>query len=208
MDLVRLDRTKLPPEDHEAAEFIEANLMSLQSGADGFRWTVDFYLHIRELKRAGLDTWRKVAWTRIAGRNGAIEAYSFSMVMQLIAELLTPAMRLRMNMEKKRAATGLFAREFPQIAAIRNSTAHPGQLSGTPAEIAQHRLGGEGVYLSDFMSAEDDKLTLSASFKGRPASYELSADKADALAAAAGLYREAFGPLEDPTTVWWREQTR
>ena len=104
-----------------------------------------------------------------------------------------------MDLQKKKEATRLFAREFPEIASIRNSTAHPGQLSGSPRDINSHRLGGVGVYLTDLMVADDDKLTLTATFNKKFASYELSFGKANKLAEVAALYCDAFQALEEPS---------
>jgi hypothetical protein len=43
--------------------------------------------------------------------------------------------------------------------------------------------------------ADEDKLTLSTTFKQQFATYELSLPKADALDQVAALYRAAFQPL-------------
>lgn len=206
-----MDREALPPEEWQAAEYIEGNLRSLQRGAEAFRYTVEFYMHIRELVRTeSIDTWRKVAWTRMAGRDGAIEAYSFNMVMELINDWRrrAPTPWGRMDKAKMKVATGLFAKEFPNIAGVRNSAAHPGQLSGSPEEIARHRLGGIGIFIGDSMSASDDALHFGSTYKQRPVEYELSYAKADALAKVACLYNEAFWPLEHPTEAAHRELRR
>jgi hypothetical protein len=213
MDTVTIDRNALPADEHEPAQYIETNLVSLFSAADSFRDTADLYLHARELRHA---------WVRIAGRNGAIEAYSFMMVMQLIAETRAkaPTIWSRIDPTKKDEATKLFADEFPTIAGIRNSTAHPGQLSGDPSEIEKHRLKDalveiDGIlqpanrmYIADSMKGDDTKLEVRASFKGKLVAYELSHAKADALMRVATFYSEAFYPLEQPIYAERRSMLR
>jgi hypothetical protein len=199
MDVVLINRAALPPEERETAVFIEANLRSLRMAAEAFRHTVDLFMHIRDLIRTtDLDVWRKVAWTRIAGRNGAIEAYSFGMVMELIndARREAPVMWSEVDIAKKKAASKLFAKEFATISGVRNSTAHPGQLSGSPEEIAKHRLLGIGLFIGDNMQATDEALTFGATYKQQLVTYELSYPKADALERVASLYHDAFRPLD------------
>lgn len=220
MDYIRFDAAALPADEHEAADYAQRNLTHLQFAALGFRSSVEFYMHIRELKRIGLPNARKVAWTKIAGRNGAIEAYGFWMAMQAIHEMKAPTIQSRIDMAKRKAGASLFAAEFPTVAGLRQTTAHPGEFSATPENMERHRITkavstpnirieeGGGVFIADRMAAGDDKLTFMASFKGKLVEYELSYAKADALDRVATLYLEAFFPLEDAITASQRQPPR
>lgn len=211
MDFVSIDRAGLSGVECVAANALEHNLLSLQVRAQGFRDTLGLYLHVRERKRQGVEEF-KVAWTQIAGRNGAIEAQGFADTMAAVNSINAPTIWAKMDAATKRTGTKLFAREFPNIAGIRNSTAHP-ELATNPNEVEKHRMteagqnagwiiGAEsGLFISDSMTAHDDRLVFSASFKGRLASYELSEAKAAILDEVAQLFRAAFYPAEDPISV-------
>jgi hypothetical protein len=205
MQALRIDRTNLPDDEVGAIDSIELNLLHLQIGAQEFNRTLALYMHIQELGHQGLDIQTKVSWTRIAGRNGAIEAYGIAMVMQMINQARIPTLLRRVNMGKRKAATSLFADEFPVVAAVRNSTAHPGELSGKPPESDKHRLNDHvssesfqlapGAFVSDSMTAEDHRLLFSATFNGNLVKYELSEAKGAILLRVAKLYHEAYQPL-------------
>lgn len=220
MDTPRIDRSVIPPEEYEAADYIERNLSSLRLAAESFQYTLDFYLHIRELKRVGMDVWRNVAWTKIAGRNGAIEAYGFSSIMKVLNSTKPPVIRSKMDLSKRKEATALFSKEFANVAGVRNSTAYPGLFSINPKEMDTHRMKqpadhagwtiseDNGIVIQDSMAAGDDNLLFSASFRGRLDYYELSPVKAAALNRVAQLYCECFFPLESPIAGDQREQRR
>lgn len=205
MEVVHINRTALPPDEREAAGYIEQNLIMLQSIAGDFRHTVDLYMHIRELRRLGqLETWRKVAWTKIAGRNGAIEANGCAAVFDAVIKANAPTLWAKVDMAQRESATRLFSAEFPDVASVRNSTAHPGELTKTAVEIEKHRavapatdliLSIGAVFIADGMQANDQRLIFSATFKKRLVSYELSYAKADALDQAVTQFVRAFHPL-------------
>lgn len=219
MELVRIDRATLPPGEHTAADTVERNLLHLETAAEEFRRTVELYVFTHDRKLAGQDDSRRmVSWINIAGRNGAIVAYGMHMVMQAINSINAPILRQKVDMGERSQATKLFAAEFPNIAHIRTSAAHPGELSATDKELEKHRLKepmlsglgffGPGSFVHGGMHAENDKLTYTASFEGRPASYELSMRKADVLAMVAQHYNRAFYPLENPMAAAQRIQMR
>ena len=211
MDLVSIDRAGLSAVECVAAKALEHNLLNLQLRAQGFRDTIALYRHVRERKRVGVEEF-KVAWTQIAGRNGAIEAQGFAETMAAINSVDAPTIRAKMDASRKRTGTRLFAHEFPNIAGIRNSTAHP-ELPADPKEVEKHRMketgqnagwlvgADSGLFISDSMAANDERLVFSASFKGRLVSYELSETKAGVLDEVAQLFRSAFYPAEDPISI-------
>lgn len=221
MDFIRVARNAIPPEEHEAAGSIEHNLMMLQQGAEDFRRTVDLYLFAHAVKVSGSPaTQELVNWIKIAGRHGAIVADSFSRLMEAINKSKAPHIWAKADLQLREKATGRFAAEFPTSAQIRNSAAHPGELSKSTKEQQKHRLKkavsntiinageGSGLFISDMMNGADDKLTFGASFKGDWVEYELSIAKADALAVIADLYCRAFYPLEHPSAAQQREWAR
>lgn len=200
-----INREILPPEEHEAANTIQQNIYLLASSADGFRHTYNLYQHIRERRMMGIEEF-KVPWTKIAGRNGAIEAYACKEIMASIAGINAPVIRSKMDHDKKDEANRLFVAEFPDISAVRNSTAHP-ELGAKPKEIEKHRAIGPAsnsflfigdnntMFVADSMHATEERLEFSSSFKKKLVSYELSEAKADALDEVARLYCAAFAPL-------------
>jgi hypothetical protein len=112
LDYVRIDRSALPENECEAAESIERNLSSLANLTDGFRLHVDMYLDLFLRKQAvGTDDPNEllkfVAWMRGAARLGALDAYSFSMVMQAINETKAPTIWAKCDMEARKRATKL-----------------------------------------------------------------------------------------------------
>ena len=219
MDLVDIDRGKLPPEEHKAAETVKLNLIHIQIAAQDFRHTVELYLFAHDRKLAGEDNSRRmIAWMKLAGRSGAILAYSIHRVMQAINAVNAPTLRALVNMKERNQATSLFDAEFPNIAGIRTSAAHPGELTDTENKLANHRLKkamvsglgyfGAGSYIVDGMNAYGDHLIFSASFDGKPAQYELSMKKADVLDKVTRHYCRAFYPLEGATAALQRERMR
>jgi hypothetical protein len=218
LDYVRIDRSALPEKECEAAESIERNLSSLASLTDGFRLHVDMYLDLFLRKQAvGRDDPNEllkfVAWMRGAARLGALDAYSFSMVMQAVNETKAPTIWAKSDMEARKRATKLFAAEFPLIAAVRQAAAHVGELSKSAAEENRHRLKqavenermlvgpDSGIFMPSFVHAEPNRAIYSATFQGKMSEYELSDAKADALATVSQLYRETFYPLEHPSAA-------
>ena len=219
MDHVTIDRTVLPPEEHAAAQTVEMNLIHLHTAATEFRHTVELYLFAHDRKLATPDdSCRMIAWINIAGRNGSIVAYGIHMVMQAINSVNAPTLRKMVDMNGRSQGTKLFAAEFPNIAGIRTSAAHPGELSATQTQLDKHHLKetmvsglgvfGAGSYVSGGMVAGDDHLIYSASFEGTPVEYELSVRKADVLEKIAQHYSRAFYPLENATSAARREQMR
>lgn len=211
MDIIRIDRATLPEEEREAATSIERNLMALQNNAEEFRQTVDLYrfAHAREALLSQSDREQRrdmIALVKIAGRNGAVVAYSFSRLMEAINATKAPVLWSKADMAEKKKATRLFAGEFPSITAIRQSAAHPGELAKNSAEQGRHRLKSplahpavqttEGSYVEGLMHAAPNSLNFGASFEGRLAQYELSMAKADVLDTVTDHYRRTFYPLE------------
>ena len=211
MDIVRIDHDALPPEERDAAKTVEDKLLHMQRAVQDFRHTFDLYAHAHERKLAaqnegGREMWKMITWIHAAGRNGAIITYGFWMAMQEINSVNAPTLRGKIDMEERKKATRLFEAEFPKIAHIRTAAAHPGELE---SEAEDHRLKESGtsgaINADDFfgsfvgptVTAENERLIYTASFKGALADYELSARKADALGAVAQHYCRAFYPLED-----------
>ena len=120
------------------------NLIHLHRAATEFRHTVELYLFAHDRKLAGQAGdryfWRMIAWMEIAGRNGSIVAYGIHMVMQAINSVNAPTLQKMVDMNERSQATKLFTAEFPNIAKIRKSAAHPGELSATEKQLDKHRL--------------------------------------------------------------------
>jgi len=206
MHAVSIDLSTLPAEEHEAARAISSNLLILQFIARDFRNAADFYAHIRTLVRQnGIDAQRKMAWTKMAGRSGAIDANGFRAVMEAINKAKAPTIWDKVNMVERDAAVRMFSSEFQTIGGIRTSTAHPGELTKDENQRNKHAAKADvrtsssdfraGTFISDLMEASDDHLVFSATFKGSLVSYELSLAKADALDRIAARYVSAFRPL-------------
>src|SRR5829696_1331100 len=133
-------------------------------------------------------------------------------------ELGRRRVRKMVDMNERDQATKLFAAEFPNIAGIRKSAAHPGELSATEKQLEKHRLKetmvsdlgviGAGSYVTGGIAAGGDHLIYTASFEGKPVKYELSVRKADVLEKIAQHYSRAFYPLENPRSAAQREQMR
>jgi hypothetical protein len=222
VDFVRIDRGALPPEEHEAVRTLESNLLQLQTLAKEFRYTVDLsvFAHDQKLANDGREEmWKFIAWMNVAGRNGAILACSFFMLMQEINSPNAPTIRGKVDLQFRKAATKLFNDEFPRINNIRDSAAHPGELGASKAEADRHRLkeGGtsgawiveedSGTFMQGNISArEDGGLVYTSSFKGKLVDYELSMQKADILDEVAALYRAAYYPLESPASAAMRRR--
>ena len=225
MDFVRMDRNALPPKEHEAAWSIEQNLMALVSNAEEFRQTADLYLfaHTQKLMEQNRNSermWEMIGWIKIAGRNGTIVAYSFSRLMEAINATRAPTIWSKADLKEKRKATKLFANEFPKIAHVRQSAAHPGELTKNPTEQQRHTatkgiytaaiqaVPGSQVFISGMMQAGNDRLRYGGTFEGEYVEYELSIQKAEILNAVADSYHRTFYPLEEPNAAQQREWMR
>jgi hypothetical protein len=223
-DIVHFDRSAIPPEEHEAAHAIELNLLTLQHNADGFRKAADLYLfaHTQKLyaQNNNPDLMREmIAWVQMAGRNGAIVAHSFAKIMEATAAIKAPTIWSKADMKERRAASKLFANEFPKVTHVRQAAAHPGELMKNPAEHRRHRSkkpfftpgiqAGENTYVEGHMRAMNDHLMYGGTFEGEMVQYELSLRKARVLMEVVEHYRRTFYPLEHPTAaqsrVWSRE---
>ena len=221
-DVVCVDRQKLPEEEHDAARSIETNLIRLQTLAEEFRHSVHLYIFAHDKKLAapvGSPLSHQMrAWIQIACRNGAIVARSFSILMHAINSAKMPTIWQRANMHEREAATKLFATEFPAIEGVRQSAAHPGELSKSADEANKHRLKetlegnqsyfGAGVFLEGHVCALNESATYTSSFKEKPVSYELSIRKADILDTVATHYCRAFHPTESEISRLQRERRR
>lgn len=207
MDFIRINRLALPPEEHELAAVVEDNLIMLHLSAQDFRSSADLYLYAHDRKVAGhYDSRRMISWIRIAGRNGAIAASSLYKIMEITKRVNAPTLQSKVDSRARKTATKLFAREFLNIVSVRNSTAHPGEITGTLMERERHRLDqlhvsgaavfGEGTLIHDSMHALHDHLMFGGSFEGRFVEYELSMRKADILDEVVRRYCEAFRALE------------
>jgi hypothetical protein len=212
MDSVLIDRNALPPEEHSAANSIQQNLMTLQANAEEFRQSANLYLfaHTRKLLVHEQDmrqSFEMIAIMKIAGRNGAVVAYSFSRIMEAINCTKAPTIWAKADKTEKQKATKLFAKEFPSINAVRHSAAHPGELMKNADEEARHRLRqplvhpavqmGGPSYIESLMHASNDALRFGSTFEGQFREYELSLAKADVLDAVASHYCRTFYPLEN-----------
>jgi hypothetical protein len=215
MDYVAIDPTKLPPEEHAAVRTVSSNLTHLQMAACEFRDTAELYFLAHNQKLSGrYDSRRMIAWINIAGRNGAIVAHGIHKAMEAIEKVKAPTLKGLIDIDEQQLATSLFAAEFPNIAAIRHSAAHPGEFSGNEKDLKKHRLRepmmgrlgylGAGAFVTGGMTAGKDRLIYTASFKGEPADYELSTRKADALDRVAQHYCRAFYPLDRNRAFWGR----
>lgn len=235
-EAVHFDRSLLPPKELEAARSIEMNLMSLLSLAEQFRETAELYLFahtqklIEDTKRRDIMSqisaggipdgqmepliFEFVGWIKIAGAHGAIIAHSFFKLMEAIGSTKAPTIWAKADLREKRAATKLFANEFPQVAHVRKSAAHPGELSKNPLELDRHaarkavRPGtsqlGAGTYVEGHMHGMNDHLMYGSTVEGEFVEYELSLRKARALREAVILYSRAFYPLENATAAQQR----
>ena len=205
MDMIFIALAGLNEEETKAAKSIQMNLMHIQIGAAGFADTFGLYLHLRGLKHQGMDSRLNSYWRKIAARNGAIEAYGTWMAMQAVNEARIPTLLHKVNMEKRKEATKLFTSEFPTVIQLRQTTAHPGELSSTEAEIETHSLKkpietsqmsiGSGNFIADVMESSDTGVIFNASFKGNHVQYELSEAKAIVLQNVSQLYCQAYRPL-------------
>jgi hypothetical protein len=147
-------------------------------------------------------------WASLAGSQGAIIACSFWEVMQATNAMKAPAIWANADMAERGRGIKLFGQQFPQIAAIRKSAAHPGELSATAAEWAKHSIKGSfeafgiaavdgtDAFIQGTMYVEGSKMTYGSSFRGKPVSYELSEESAQVLESVAGSYLITFLPLE------------
>lgn len=213
-----IDLDALPEEEREAALYIHGNLTQLTASTSDFRATLELFLHAHELKRGGADLFKMAKWIGIAGRNGAIVAHGFWMGMQAINATNAPSVWGKADMNARNEATKLFAAEFPSLAKIRKTAAHPVELSATPTELKRHGLKesyaglsmqlAPGTFVQGGMHVSSGKLTYTSSFEGQMVSYDLSDEKAQALERVAELYCQTFYPLEHPITAAQREADR
>jgi inosine/xanthosine triphosphate pyrophosphatase family protein len=128
-----------------------------------------------------------------------------------------PTLWQRIDMAEREAANRLFSAEFPRIEHVRQTAAHPGELSKSAVEAAKHRLReavhneriqvaeDSGIFIQSMVHAAEDHMIYSSTFKGQLVEYELSTRKANALAAVVGHYRRAFYPAEDPQWAQMRK---
>ena len=206
MDLTIIDRRRVSAEEQEAAESIQMNLMHLRIAVADFRSVLDLYMHIRDLNRADqIQHKSKVGWTKIAGREGAICANGLFMAMQNINKTNAPQISKLVDIEMRKRGQADFENAFRNVMSVRITAAHPGELYGKAKELEDHRLRdaavsdgmvlGEGSFAADMMNASDEKLTFSATFKGRLVSYELSQATADKMTEAVKTYVGAFRAL-------------
>ena len=210
-----IDVSALPQDEHQAANSINWNILQLKSSAEEFRSSLELLLYV-ESTFGGMDQIRRRAeWTRIACRNGAIVAHGFWMGMQAINATAAPTVWSKANMKARNKATKLFSTEFPTLAKIRKSAAHPVELSATDAEASKHRLKapfeglsmsiGEGSFVQGGVHVAPGKAEYHATFDGQLVSYTLCEEKAYALEEVANLYNQTFWPLEAATAAARRE---
>ncbi|SEN16948.1 hypothetical protein SAMN05192583_2122 [Sphingomonas gellani] len=209
MRFFQFDRSLISFDERADAEQVERCLLSMQRAEEDFRSSLDLYNYAFRRKRGGsvpYESKRMVQWMKIAGRNGAIAANSFSQMTIIINGADLPSVRGEWNADAKKKARRLFQCEFPDILAIRASAAHPEELGTNPAERMKHRLkqpvslsgvlqAAAGTFVSDHLSAYDSKLVYNATYNGVMVGYELSEPKADALSRAVDLYFNAFLPV-------------
>ncbi|MBF5091144.1 hypothetical protein F1640_14215 [Novosphingobium sp. NBM11] len=197
----------------------------MQSAAREFRQTADLYLFAQARKKLllGADNFLiqdMIGLTTIAGRNGAVVANSFAKLMEAVNATQAPTIWSLAEMAARRAGTKLFSQYFPEIASIRTSAAHPGELSKSKAELFSHKLtspiktsalhSGPGIYISDMMETHENSLIFSATVKGRMVSYELSMRTADVLDCVNAQYHRVFLALEPPELARmrkWRQES-
>jgi len=221
MDLY-IDHNSLPEEERKASRVVEENLRALLDLVEDFRSTLDLFNHVNTLEPDPAAPHRRGRWSEIAGRNGALVVYGFWQVMEAINALKAPTLWQRADVQERRTGDSLFTARFPQIAAIRISAAHPGELSATPQERKKHGLNeavenqmisvaaNSGTFIESMMVVAGKKMTYSSSVKGKLVSYELSEESAQALEQIVGQYLVAFMPLEDPKSRAgreWRQKT-
>src|SRR5258707_1410519 len=129
MATVVIDRNAIPAEERGAADSIELNLHLLQRNAEEFRQAADLYLFAHTQKvlfdhaHAGEGVRHMIDWMKIAGRNGAIVGHSFYRLMEAINRTKATQIWAKCDLAKRKAATQLFALEFPKIAHVRLAAA-------------------------------------------------------------------------------------
>lgn len=156
----------LPPEEREAAQFVEGNLRQLKSSWDEFRASLELYHHVGSLTEStiasvpagGADEqfWNNMQaerdrsamrskWEVFACRAGATALYGFQMSTQAMYKNFgdCPSLRAKVDETALKSATRLFQSAFPRIAAVRNSALHPGELKSTAAEFALNSISGD-----------------------------------------------------------------
>lgn len=201
---VRISLKGVPIEEYDAIDSIQSNFSTLENLARGFRETVDLYLFTNACSKkfqSEVDRyWHdNSGWYQIAARNGAISAYSFLRVLEAINSAPCPTVWSMIDSTSRKIATKLFASEFPKVSGIRQSTAHPGELTKSKKERQRHSLNDNGseLYISGMMQVSDNGMIVSSTFEGKMVGYELSLRKADVLDAVIKHYECAFIPLEE-----------
>ena len=208
---VRISLKDIPFEEYDAVESIQSNFSTLESLARGFRETVELYLFTNACSKkfeAEVDSYwgENSGWYQIAARNGAISAYSFLRVLEAVKSAPCPTVWSMIDSSSKKITTKLFANEFPKVSGIRQSTAHPGELTKNKKERQRHSLNNNGseLYISGMMQISDNGMIVSSTFEGKMVDYELSLQKADVLDAVIKHYESAFFPLEEESDAVFR----
>ncbi|WP_176473093.1 hypothetical protein [Sphingomonas lenta] len=119
----------------------------------------------------------------------------------------------KVDLDAKKRAQKILESNFPQIASIRLSAAHPREIGSTPRDHEKHSIkGGHSdrvisssspqLLIEGSLLIEDHRLVYTSSISGRAVSFELSETSYKHLVDAQLEFWNAFSPLEDQ---FWRD---
>jgi len=220
LDIVVIDPDAIPADEHAAAREIWMQLAGLAGPISEFRNTLSLLnLALGSMRedvdfrdRAAIERQMTIsAWSGIAGRNGAIVAHGFRARLREIRKKseAAPTIWAKLDHVARKEADELFGRDFGQIIQVRNTAAHPGEMTSSDEEKKGHPLRKRfedanmdvdaGTYLEGVVSVDGaGTATYVSSYQGKPVAYELSDRTVGVLENVAKLYKAMFHPLETP----------
>jgi hypothetical protein len=213
---------KLPLEQRPAGELVRHNLGLLLRHVLAFERTLQLYdfcmLSVSQLEQKRNELrppedlpllslisdkeGQLMDWRQIAGRDGALTIYHYSMSAAGVRKALSlcPGLQAQINHDTLRKAIKGFAAAFPGNLYIRHAVAHAAETARTPDDVSEHGIVGAFRSPSfDLTLAEPaiicgviDGRRYSEGWKGQIFEYELSQASVDKLVATTQAIYAAF----------------
>lgn len=214
----RIPSDAVPAEQFESLIFLDRSLHELASCINDFENTLSLFEECIEQRnqekvRHGLGSEgisKYSYWALIPASHGAILLSAFDQILARIVALINtcPAIVKAIDHKEKRKARSVFSAHFPSIKAVRNTVAHPFELSATPESLKEHAAYGGQLFLGGGLSLANGYYYYSATFNKRVVGYAVSRASLAALEEVASHMWKAFEPIERPESIRQRAQMR
>lgn len=211
IDMPKIYVRGLPEEEQDAAHSLGMCLMQLSSTCLEFEAAVELFSQSSTWEENIPDKDERLIvrqWPFIAARVGALCLYDFWMSTQAVnGNLLKrcPSITDMIGQEPKKKAQARLREAFPDLEALRNAAAHPGEINSTPEKHGLNKLPASATFpfgsglgtvaISGSLHFDNYVFT----FKGARVSYSVNQQSADALKEITSLWRDAFLPVEAGT---------